>query len=130
VVATGGSGTLASLVGVAKALQDSGTKGLGLQGCRPEEAAELTASVRPGDYFGIEWREIATLVPALARGWCGIIGGGKLEVSHRSHFGDLTLAQLPAPEYAPVWGRSEFGTSRSRCPHCLSAGGQIPGVCA
>jgi hypothetical protein len=34
----------------------------------PEEVAELTASVRPGDYIDIEWREIATLVPALARG--------------------------------------------------------------
>jgi hypothetical protein len=33
----------------------------------PEEVAELTASVRPG-YIDIEWREIATLVPALARG--------------------------------------------------------------
>ncbi len=70
-------------------------QGLGLQGCRPEEVAELTASVRPGDYFDIEWRETGTLVPALARGWCGIIRGGKLEVSYRSHFGDLTLAQLP-----------------------------------
>jgi NTE family protein len=53
--------------------------------------------VRPGNYIDIEWREIATLVPALARGWRGIIRGDKLEVSYRSHFGDLTLAQLPAP---------------------------------
>jgi hypothetical protein len=82
VVATGGSGTLASLVGVAKALEDSGTKvsvysvcsgsalfGFPLgTGMPPEEVAELTASVRPSDYIDIGWREIATLVPALARG--------------------------------------------------------------
>ncbi len=116
-MATGGSGVLASLVGVAKALEDSGTKvsvysvcsgsalfGFPLgTGMPPEEVAELTASVRPGDYIDIAWREIATLVPALARGWCGIIRGGKLEAFYRSHFGDLTMAQLPAPEYAPVW---------------------------
>jgi hypothetical protein len=76
----------------------------------PEEVAELTASVWPGDYIDIGRREIAAFVPALARGRCGIIRGDKLEVSYRSRFGDLTLARLPAPEYAPVWGRSGFGT--------------------
>jgi hypothetical protein len=34
----------------------------------PEEVAELTVKGRPGDYIDIEWREIATLVSALARG--------------------------------------------------------------
>ncbi len=89
VVATGGSGALASLVGVAKALEDSGTKvsvysvcsgsalfGFPLgAGMAPEEVAELTASMRPGDYIDVGWREIAALVPTLARGWCGILRG-------------------------------------------------------
>jgi hypothetical protein len=52
-VATGGSGTLASLVGVAKALEDSGTRSRST-GMPPEEVAELNASVRPGDYIDIE----------------------------------------------------------------------------
>jgi NTE family protein len=117
VVATGGSGALASLVGVAKALQDSGTEvsvysvcsgsalfGFPLgAGMSPDEVAELTASARPSDYIDIGWRQIATLVPTLARGWCGIMRGDKLEAFYRGHFGDLTLAQLRTPTYAPIW---------------------------
>ena len=117
VVATGGSGALASLVGVAKALEDSGTEvsvysvcsgsalfGFPLgAGMPPEEVAELTASMRPGDYIDAGWREIAALVPTLARGWCGILRGDKLEAFYRGHFGDLTLAQLRTPAYAPIW---------------------------
>jgi len=117
VVATGGSGALASLVGVAKALEDSGTKvsvysvcsgsalfGFPLgTGMPPDEVAELTASMRPGDYIDPGWREIAALAPTLARGWCGIMRGDKLEAFYRGHFGDLTLAQLRTPVYAPIW---------------------------
>src|SRR5271166_761814 len=117
VVATGGSGALASLVGVAKALEDSGTQvsvysvcsgsalfGFPLgAGMSAEETAELTASMRPADYVDVGWREIAALVPTLARGWCGILRGDKLEAFYRGHFGDLTLAQLRTPTYAPIW---------------------------
>jgi len=117
VVATGGSGALASLVGVAKALEDSGTEvavysvcsgsalfGFPLgAGMSPDEVAELTASVRSGDYIDIGWREIATLIPTLARGWSGILRGDKLEAFYRGHLGDLTLAQLRTPTYAPIW---------------------------
>ncbi len=117
VVATGGSGALASLVGVAKALEDSGTEvsvysvcsgsalfGFPLgAGMPPGEVAELTASMRPGDYIDAGWREIAALVPTLARGWCGILRGDKLEAFYRGHLGDLTLAQLRTPAYAPIW---------------------------
>jgi len=117
VVATGGSGALASLVGVAKALEDSGTEvsvysvcsgsalfGFPLgAGMPPEEVAEFTASMRPGDYIDVGWREIAALVPTLARGWCGILRGDRLEAFYRGHFGDLTLAQLRTPTYAPIW---------------------------
>ncbi len=117
VVATGGSGALASLVGVAKALEDSGTEvsvysvcsgsalfGFPLgAGMPPEEVAEFTASMRPVDYIDVGWREIASLLPTLARGWCGILRGDKLEAFYRRHFGELTLAQLRTPTYAPVW---------------------------
>jgi NTE family protein len=117
VVATGGSGALASLVGVAKALEDSGTQvavysvcsgsalfGFPLgAGMSPGEVAELSASARPSDYLDIEWREAAMVLPALARGWCGIIRGDKLEAFYRRHLGGLTLAQMPTPAYAPIW---------------------------
>ncbi len=117
VVATGGSGALASLIGVAKALEDSGTQvsvysvcsgsalfGFPLgAGMTPSEAADLTASMRPGDYLDVGWREIAALVPTMARGWCGILRGDKLEAFYRHHLGDLTLGQLRIPTYAPIW---------------------------
>jgi NTE family protein len=117
VVATGGSGALASLVGVAKALEDSGTEvsvysvcsgsalfGFPLgAGMSPDEVAELTTSVRPSDYIDIGWRELAALAPTLARGWSGILRGDKLEAFYRGQFGDLTLAQLRTPTYAPIW---------------------------
>jgi NTE family protein len=117
VVSTGGSGALASLVGVAKALQDSGTEvsvysvcsgsalfGFPLgAGMPPDQVAELTASMRPTDYIDVGWRQIAALAPTLARGWCGILRGDKLEAFYRAHLGDLTLAQLQTPTYAPVW---------------------------
>ncbi len=117
VVATGGSGALAALVGVAKALEDSGTQvsvysvcsgsalfGFPLGAGMPaDEVAELTASVRASDYIDIGWREIASLVPTLARGWSGILRGDKLEAFYRSQLGDLTLAQLRIPTYAPIW---------------------------
>ena len=105
VVATGGSGALASLVGVAKALQDSdvsvysvcsGSALFGFPlgaGMPPDEVAELTASMRPADYIDVGWRQIAALVPTLARGWCGIVRGDKLEAFYRRHLGGLTLAQ-------------------------------------
>jgi NTE family protein len=117
VVATGGSGAMACLVGVAKALEDSGTpvsvysvcSGSALfgfplgAGLTPDEVAELTASVRAADYIDVGWREMAALVPTLARGWNGILRGDKLEAFYRSHLGDLTLRQLRTPTYAPIW---------------------------
>ena len=117
VVATGGSGALASLIGVAKALEDSGTEvsvysvcsgsalfGFPLgAGMPPDEVAELTASMRPADYIDVGWRQMAALVPTLARGWCGVLRGEKLEAFYRGQFGDLTLAQLRTPTYAPIW---------------------------
>jgi NTE family protein len=117
VVASGGSGALASLVGVAKALAESGTEvsvysvcsgsalfGFPLgTGMPPDEVADLTASVRPGDYIDVGWSGLGKLAPTLARGWNGILRGDKLEAFYRAQFGDLTLAQLRIPTYSPIW---------------------------
>ena len=117
VVATGGSGAMACLVGVAKALEDcrtevsvysvcSGSALFGFPlgaGMPPDEVAELTASARPSDYVDVGWREIATLAPTLGRGWNGILRGDKLEAFYRGHFGGMTLRQLRTPTYAPIW---------------------------
>ena len=68
-----------------------------------DQVAELTASMRPADYVDVGWRELAALVPALARGWCGIARGDKLEAFYRRHLDGLALAQLRTPTYAPAW---------------------------
>ena len=117
VVTTGGSGALASLVGVARALEETGTRvsvysvcsGAALfgfplgAGMSPEEVAELTASMVPREYVDLGWRELALLVPTLGRGWAGLLRGDKIEAFYRRHLGDLTLGQLAVPTYAPIW---------------------------
>jgi NTE family protein len=117
VVTTGGSGALASLVGVARALEDTGTpvsvysvcSGAALfgfplgAGMSAEEVAELTASMVPREYLDLGWRELALLAPTLGRGWAGLLRGDKIESFYRQHLGDLTLGQLAVPTYAPIW---------------------------
>jgi NTE family protein len=100
VVSTGGSGALASLVGVAKALQDSGTEVSVYSVCSGSAlfGFPLGAGMPPDQVA-----ELAALVPTLARGWCGILRCDKLEAFYRRHLGGLTLAQLRTPTYAPIW---------------------------
>lgn len=117
VVTTGGSGALASLVGVTRALEETGTRvsvysvcsGAALfgfplgAGLAAAEVAELTLGLVPREYVDLGWRELALLAPTLGRGWAGLIRGEKIEAFYRRHLGDLTLAQLRVPTYAPVW---------------------------
>jgi NTE family protein len=117
VVTTGGSGALASLVGVARALEETGTRvsvfsvcsGSALfgyplgAGMSPEEVAELTASLVPREYLDLGWGELARLAPTLGRGWAGLLRGERIESFYRRHLGDLTLDQLTVPTYAPIW---------------------------
>jgi NTE family protein len=117
VVASGGSGALASLIGVAKALEESGTivsvysmcSGSALfgfplgAGMSADEVAQLTGSVRSGDFLDIDWREFAALLPTVGRGWDGLMRGDKLEAFYAAQFGDMTLAQMRTPTYAPIW---------------------------
>ncbi len=117
VVATGGSGAMASLVGVARALEEtdspvsvysvcSGSALFGFPlgaGMPAEEVAEMTVSLRPAEYIDVGWREIATLLPTRGRGWAGLLRGDRLEDFYRRHLGNLTLGQLKTPTYAPIW---------------------------
>lgn len=117
VVSTGGSGALASLIGVARALEESGTTvsawslcsggamfGFPLAaGLRADEAAELVAAMEPRDYVDMSWRDLARAVATGGRGWAGLLRGDRLEQFYRDRLGDQTLGELETPAYAPIW---------------------------
>jgi len=117
VVSTGGSGALACLVGVARALEESGTEvcvwslcsggalfGFPLAaGMSPEEVAELVASMDPSDYIDVSWRDLGKAVATGGRGWAGLLRGDRLEAFYRRCLGERTLGELATPAYAPIW---------------------------
>lgn len=116
-VATGGSGALATIIGVVRALEEAGGSisvyslcsggalfGFPLAaGLSSQEAAELTMGLESGEYIDVSWRGMAGALASLGRGWAGILRGDKLEQYYRRHLGDLTLGQLQTPAYAPIW---------------------------
>jgi len=115
--ATGGSGALASVVGVARAFEDRGLRPSVISLCSgsalfgfplaagfsADEVAAFTLGLRPDDYVDVDWRRLAMLVPTLARGFAGIVRGDRLEATYRELLGDMTLRELPIPAYAPIW---------------------------
>jgi len=117
VVATGGSGALALVVGVGRALEEaklrpalwslcSGSSLFGFPlaaGIPAAEVADFVLGLRPADYIDVDWRTLATLVPSRAKGFAGLLAGEAIEDSYRRLVGDMTLADLPVPAYAPIW---------------------------
>lgn len=116
VIATGGSGALASVVGVARALEEAGVEpvGYGLcsgsamfgvplaAGMTPAEVAAETQALRPRDYLDPDWRGLAVAPLRLGRGWSGLIRGEAVEQAYRRMLGDITLGELPTPVWLPV----------------------------
>jgi NTE family protein len=117
VVSTGGSGALASLVGVARALEESGTTvsvwslcsggtlfGFPLAaGLSADAAAELVTSMDPRDYIDVSWSDLGRAIVTGGRGWAGLIRGEQLEQFYRERLGDVRLGELATPAYAPIW---------------------------
>ena len=117
IVASGGSGALASIVGVAKALEEvrirpsayalcSGSALFGFPlatGRGADEVADFVLGLRTDQCADVDWASVATLLPRLARGFTGLLRGEKLEAEYRRWLGDVTLGELPVPAYAPVW---------------------------
>lgn len=116
-MATGGSGAMASLLGAARALEETGRRADVISLCSgsamfgfpvaaglpAEEVAAFTLGLRPQDYIDVGWKRLATLVPKAARGFGGVLDGERIEAAYRRLVGDMTLAQLEIPAYAPVW---------------------------
>jgi NTE family protein len=117
VVASGGSGATACLVGVAQALAEAGRRpdvyslcsgsamfGFPLAaGLSPGEVADLLLGLRPRDCADLAWRRLLTLPVNRGRGFTGLLRGDLFESYFRRHLGDRTLADLRTPAYAPIW---------------------------
>jgi NTE family protein len=117
IVATGGSGAMASLVGVGRAFEDAGIRPAVISVCSGSalfgfplaagipaaEVAEFTASLRGPDYVDVDWPLLASIGPRAARGFAGVIKGDRLESVYRELLGDCTLGELPIPAHAPIW---------------------------
>lgn len=115
--ATGGSGALASVVGVARAFEDRGMRPVVISLCSgsalfgfplaaglsADDVAAFTLGLRPRDYVDVDWRRLALLAPTRARGFAGVVRGDRLEATYRELLGNMTLGELPIPAYAPIW---------------------------
>ena len=116
-LATGGSGALASVVGAARAMEESGITPSVISVCSgsalfgfplaaglpASEVARFAVGLAPEDYVDVDWRALALLAPRVGRGFGGLLRGERLEATYRGLLGDMTLGQLPIPAYAPIW---------------------------
>jgi NTE family protein len=117
VVATGGSGALASVVGVVRALDEAGVTpaayglcsgstmfGLPLAaGMGTDEVARAMLQMRPSDYLDPDWAHLAGAPLRLGQGWSGLLRGEAIEQFFRDLLGDITLGELATPVWFPVW---------------------------
>lgn len=116
-MATGGSGALASVVGAARAFEEAGMtpsvislcSGSALfgfpiaAGIPAEEVAEFCIGLRASEFVDVDWPMLAALIPTAARGFAGVISGERLEEIFRGLLGERTLGELAIPAYAPIW---------------------------
>lgn len=121
VVSSGGSGALASLVGVARAVEEAGATvgcwslcsggaafGFPLAaGLSADEAAAFVLKLTARDLVDADWGAVARAPFRLGRGFTGVLRGDRVEQTFRGLLGDLTLAELPVPAYAPIWNVEE-----------------------
>ncbi len=117
IVASGGSGATASLVGVQRAFEEAGVAPAAISAC---SGAVLFASLwacgldaaavarfwltlpRKG-YLDPGWRQLLRAGAAALRGWGGLLCGDALEHSFRSLVGDRRLGETAIPFSAVVW---------------------------
>ena len=114
---TGGSGALASLVGAARAFEEAGVRPAMISVCSgaalfgfpiaagrsAEEVARATLGLSPADLVDADWQALLKVLPTRARGFNGFLRGERIEAWYREWLGEMTLADMPIPAYAPVW---------------------------
>jgi NTE family protein len=116
-VASGGSGALASLCGVRRALDEAGVTVTAISACSgaalfaslwavgkdADEMARFWLTLRTCDYVDPDWRALLRAVPRRLAGWTGLLAGDAVEHAFRAQFGDLGLGDLAIPLSIPVW---------------------------
>lgn len=121
IAATGGSGALASVIGVARAIEECGARPAVISMCSGSalfgfplgaglsaaETADFVLGLDPRDYVAPDWWALARLLPTLGRGVTGLMAGDRLEAVYRRRFGEMALGDLPIPVYAPIWNIEE-----------------------
>lgn len=117
VVSSGGSGALASLVGLARALEDADTSvscwslcsassmfGFPLAAGLPaDRVADFLLGLTARDLVDFDWAAVLRAPARLGRGFTGLVRGDRVEATYRRLLGDLTLGEMPTPAYVPIW---------------------------
>ena len=130
VVASGGSGATASLVGVRRAFEDARLEPVLITACSgsvlfaalwacglsADAIARFWLELPTAAYVDPRWRAIARGAPRRFRGVAGLLGGEAIERAFRTVVGDRRLGETPIPFAAVVWNidenRVEFLSSR------------------
>ena len=121
VVATGGSGAMASVLGALRACEEAGVRpsvismasGAALFGLpfaagrTAAEVARFTLGLRPRDYIDWDWRSLTRSAIRGGRGFGGFLAGRRLEEAYLGFLGHRTLGDLDLPAYVPVWNVEE-----------------------
>lgn len=134
VVASGGSGATASLVGVRRAFEEAGLEPVMLSACSgsvlfaalwacgvsAEEIARFWLEMPTGDYIDPRWRALGRGMLHRLRGTTGLVRGAAIERTFRKRIGGRTLGETAIPLAVPVWNidanRVEYLSSH-RTPH-------------
>jgi NTE family protein len=130
-VASGGSGALASLCGVRRAFEEAGIEVAAISACSgatlfsalwacglsAEEMARFWLSLGNDDYLDPDWRALVSAGLHRFANFGGLMRGEALEQAFRRRFGRVTMGKTTVPLYAVMWNvdqnRVEYFGTRS-----------------
>jgi NTE family protein len=116
-VASGGAGAMASLVGVKRALEEAGLEVAALSACSgavlfaslwacgldADEMARFWLEIEDRDYIDPDWGALVRGASRGFRGWAGLLAGAAIERTFARRVGDLRLGETRVPLSAVVW---------------------------
>ena len=121
VVASGGSGATAAVVGVRRAFEEAGVEPVIISACSgsvlfaslwacglsAEEIARFWLEIPTSDYVDPDWRALGRGVLHRFRGTTGLLRGEAIERTFRRRLGARTLGETRIPFAAVVWNIDE-----------------------